>query len=211
MERGPWAENLKIILASQSPARRRLLKRVGVKFSVQSPRVDEDAFKVKIRKADRLVATLAREKAREVFLRFPQTVVIGSDQMVVRGSKLLGKPKTFSGAVAQLTECSGKTIRLLTAVCVVSSGTEHVHVDVTRMKFRQLGREEIEAYVKADQPFECAGSFMFEKRGLSLFESVETQDPSAIEGLPVMMTLSLVQKTFLQVHGVRSAGPVKLT
>ncbi len=185
-----------LILASQSPARRRLLKRLGFKFKAVSPNVDEDKFQAKIKTPKTLVRVLADEKARAVAERFPEAVVIGSDQMMVCRSRVFGKPHTIRGACEQLAFCSGKTIELLTAVSVRRGDVAESFVQTTKMKLRKLTKEEIEAYVKLDLPLECAGSFMFEKHGASLFESVITDDPTGIEGLPILRLNSILRSRF---------------
>lgn len=183
-----------IILASQSPARKRLLKRLGYKFKTQPAYIDEDSFKAKSPRA--LVQTLAREKARAIAAKNPRAIVIGSDQMLVLGRRIFGKPHTSKNAIRQLTACSGKTVELLTAVTLIvpsstSTSTSQTFLNVTRMTFRKLTQAEIVDYVKTDQPLECAGSFMFEKSGIRLFSAIDTSDPTAIEGLP---TLELNQR-----------------
>lgn len=185
----------KIVLASRSEARRRLLGRLGFSFDVESPGVDERPFQESIHDPRRLVKTLAREKARAVARRRPGHVVIGSDQMMVCGGRIYGQPGTEAKARAQLKACSGKTIAVLTAVCVITpDGHEQAFVDVTKMTFRHLRDREIRAYVAEDRPLECAGSFKFEKSGASLFESVRTSDPSAIEGLPILRLNVLLKR-----------------
>lgn len=189
---------MKLILASQSPARRRLLKRLGLKFKSIAPSIDEKSFQKRIKSPKKLVHVLAEEKASVIAEKFPNAVVIGSDQMMVCRSRIFGKPKTVKAACEQLAYCSGKQIELLTAVSVqgparaktksknTSPRFEETFVHSTKMKFRKLSSTEIEAYVRLDLPLECAGSFMFEKHGASLFERVVTDDPTAIEGLPIL-------------------------
>lgn len=222
-----------IILASQSPARARLLARLGFEFETQPAHLDENAIIAKLRKRKAsprtIVRALARAKAAAVAqaaaaqaagsrndarndarngvairARGRDIVVIGSDQMLVLGAKMLGKPQTARRAVEQLLACSGRQVELLTAVTVTDANGRRRRgrgasrsttvLDVTKMKFRKLTRAEAQAYVRADQPLECAGSFMFEKRGISLFESVRTSDPTAIEGLPAMATARLLRR-----------------
>lgn len=184
----------RLILASQSKARRRLLKRLGLSFRVCPADVDEESIQRKIKQPRKLVRVLAEMKAQAVASRFPSDVIIGSDQMLVCGRKIFGKPHTEAQARAQLRQCAGKTISLFTAVCVTGPSGSESYVHETRMKFRRLTDVEIADYVRRDQPLDCAGSFKFESYGISLFDSVETDDPSAIEGLP-LISLARVLRT----------------
>ncbi len=180
---------MKLILASESEARKRLLKKLRLPFITVSANVDEEPFKKKISNPRKLAQSLARLKAQSVadLPAYRGCVVIGSDQVVVCSSKIYGKPGSQAGAEKQLREFSGKTIRLLTAVCVIDSkGREKEFVDLTKMKVRKLSSREIASYVKLDAPIHCAGSFKFESFGIALFDTIATSDPTAIEGLPVL-------------------------
>lgn len=173
-----------LILASQSPARKRLLKRLGFRFRAIPSHFDEESVRGAPRKK---VAALALAKARTLFERYPHALVIGSDQMLVLGRRVFGKPQTRQKAIEQLRAFSGKTAELLTAVALLGPRSKvSCFTNVTRMTFRKLSIQEITDYVDLDVPLECAGSFMFEKNGLRLFEKVETSDPTAIEGLPCL-------------------------
>ncbi len=179
----------RIILASQSPARKRLLKRLGYSFQAIPAHLDEESYRAASPRA--LVQLLAREKARAIAHQYPDAIVIGSDQMLVLGRRIFGKPQTEEKACEQLAACSGKTVSLLTALTVIippaqKKSREVSCLDVTRMKFHKLTAQEISDYVCQDQPLECAGSFKIEKNGLRLFETIETSDASAIEGLPAL-------------------------
>lgn len=186
---------IQLILASQSTARRRLLKRLGLKFICRPANVDEDAAKRREPNPKRLTLELARLKAAVVADRYPNAVIIGGDQVLVCAGRIFGKPGTEAGAVRQLQEMSGKTVRLMTAVCVLDRGREvKAFVHQTSLKVRKLGRQEIREYVRADQPFDCAGSFKFEEQGITLFESVGTDDPTAIEGLPLLHLAKVLRK-----------------
>lgn len=188
-------QKAKLVLASRSEARRRLLKRLGFEFDVEAPGVDEGPFQKSIKDPRRLVATLAIEKARAVSEKRAGSYVIGSDQMMVCGTKVFGQPGTAAKARAQLKACSGKTIRVLTAVCVIApDGEECTFTQTTEMTFRRLTAAEIRDYVAKDRPVECAGSFKFESFGASLFRSVETDDPTAIEGLPILHVNAVLKR-----------------
>lgn len=187
-----------LILASESAARRRLLKRLGLKFKAVAPSIDESAFRKKIKSPKKLVRVLAEEKARAVATRYPNAVVIGSDQMLVCGTKIFGKPNTEANARAQLRACSGKWITIMTGVSIRGPHIKETFVHSTKMKFRKLSEPEIKDYVSLDQPLWCAGSFMFEKHGISLFHRVITDDPTAIEGFPVLYVNQILRAKFPQ-------------
>ena len=175
-----------VLLASQSPYRRELLGRLLPAFRAWAPRVDEARQPGEAPRD--LALRLARLKAAAGLREAPGHVVIGSDQVAALGDETLGKPGTPERAIAQLERCSGQTVDFLTAVCVAGPGGEPplLHLDTTRVRFRPLDRALIERYVAADQPLDCAGSFKAERRGVVLFESIESLDPTAIQGLPLI-------------------------
>lgn len=176
----------RLILASGSPYRRALLARLGADFDVRVPNLDEEDWKRRDLEPDEVVASLAQAKAARVLADAPDALVVGSDQTVALDGAIYGKPRTAERARAQLARFAGRTHRLLTAVCVLSSTEEVAWVDETRMTMRALTPDEIARYVEADQPFDCAGSYKLESRGIALFASIETEDASAIEGLPLI-------------------------
>jgi septum formation protein len=193
--RGRAAAKQNLILASQSPARQRLLKRLGADFQICPAYLDEDKIAAQIREPRRLVRELSKLKAQAVLVKFPGSVVIGSDQVLIApGGRIFGKPLTSARARGQLKACSGKVIELLTGVCVSSKAHgDKVFVHRTRMKFRKLSKQEIADYVKADLPLECSGSFKFESFGISLFDTIKTDDPTAIEGLPLLKLAQILR------------------
>jgi septum formation protein len=183
-----------IILASTSIYRRELLARLRLHFSCVAPGVDETR-----RAGERplaLAARLARAKASAVALQHPDAWVVGSDQVAVRagsadgalGELTLGKPGTEARCIEQLKECSGRTLSFLTAVAVVrhASHSAHEFVDTTRVIFRTLDDASIARYVAVETPFDCAGGFKSEGLGISLCESIESVDPTALIGLPLI-------------------------
>lgn len=188
------SNSLQLVLASQSEARKRLLEKFGHAFECRPAYLDEEAYQAKIKDPSKLVRVLAIEKARAIAKERPAAVVIGSDQMLVLGKIVFGKPMTIECAENQLTKVSGRFVRLLTAVCVKSSKGESTFVHVTRLKFRNLTREQIADYVRLDRPLECAGSFKFESYGIALLEKVATDDPTAIEGLPLLKLIKILEK-----------------
>jgi len=175
-----------VILASQSPYRRELLGRLLSDFRTLAPQADETR-QTGERPRD-LALRLARLKAAAGQRLHPDAVVIGSDQVAALDDDILGKPGTPERAVAQLLRCSGQAVEFHTAVCVLGPGNapELTHVDTTRVRFRPLTRTEAERYVAADLPLDCAGSFKAERRGVLLLESIDSEDPTAIQGLPLI-------------------------
>jgi septum formation protein len=174
-----------LILASTSAYRRALLARLQVPFEAIAPHVDETRRPGE--PAEAMATRLARLKAEAVAGQHPQAVVIGSDQVAVRGDELLGKPGTVANCIEQLQRSSGHDVLFLTAVHVIDGtpGTAESHVDVTRVRFRTLTTREIERYVELDQPLDCAGGFKAESLGIALFEQIESLDPTALTGLPL--------------------------
>jgi len=181
-----------LILASSSPYRKVLLERFGLPFVAFSPDCDERprAGEDPIQLAERL----ATAKARALTTRYPRHLIIGSDQVAALGAELLGKPGTPERAFAQLRRQSGQTVLFHTAVAVLdsASGRQQVHTDTTRVVFRGLDNDEIRSYLSREQPWDCAGSFKVEGLGIALFERVETIDPTALMGLPLIALAGLL-------------------
>jgi septum formation protein len=177
-----------LILASTSRYRRELLSRLTPGFDVVAPRVTEDAG---YGEAPALLAQrLAREKAHDVADRHPGMLVIGSDQVAELDGLAIGKPGSADAACAQLAACSGRELLFHTAVCLVDARGAEARVqcaaDLTRVVFRMLDADEIARYVAAEQPLDCAGSFKAEGLGITLFERIESIDPTALVGLPLI-------------------------
>lgn len=174
-----------VILASSSPYRRDLLKRILPAFECVSPSVDEVAGAGEAPAA--MAKRLAQLKARECAASQPEAIVIGSDQVPSLDGDILRKPANRGGAIGQLTACSSHAVVFLTAVTVIGpDDREESFVDETVVRFRALSTEEIERYVDAEQPFDCAGSFKVEGLGIALFDSVKSLDPTALQGLPLI-------------------------
>ena len=176
----------RIVLASQSRYRRELLGRLLPDFETFAPHVDESRQPGEPPRE--LALRLARRKAAAGARLHPLALVIGSDQVAALGDETLGKPGTAERAVEQLLYCAGQLVEFYTAVCVEGPGNlpQLSHVDRTRVRFRPLTRREAERYVAADEPLDCAGSFKAERRGVLLLDSIESQDPTAIQGLPLI-------------------------
>jgi septum formation protein len=177
-----------LVLASSSPYRRQLLERLGLRFSVDAPQVDERPLAGEAAAA--LVNRLALLKARTVAHRQPGAIVIGSDQVAVRENEVLGKPETEAAAIDQLSRSSAMPVEFLTAVAVIDGRQSKLepllHLDVTRVQFRPLEYAEIESYVARDKPLDCAGGFRCEGLGIALFERIDSRDPTGLIGLPLI-------------------------
>lgn len=182
----------RLILASTSIYRRELLARLRLPFDVARPEVDESPRRGESPTA--LAERLAIAKAAAIAGREPQATVIGSDQVAELDGSPLGKPGSRDGAVAQLGAMSGREIRFRTAICVQrASEAPRVALDTTTVRFRTLSLAEIERYVDAEQPFDCAGSFKSEGLGIALFDAIESSDPTALIGLPLIATARLLR------------------
>ena len=183
-----------LILASTSAYRRELLQRLRLPFTVEAPGVDESAAAHD--PAGPLALRLAAAKAAAVAARRTGSLVLGSDQVAQLGRQRLSKPGGRTQAIAQLEACSGQTVEFATAVCLHDGrdATVRSHLDRTRVRFRRLGREEIERYVDADSPFDCAGGFRCEALGIALFEAIESGDPTALIGLPLIHTARMLRE-----------------
>lgn len=179
--------SLQILLASSSRYRRELLGRLLPSFDCVSPDVDEHAFHALEPTPEGLARRLALEKTYAVSSHYPDSIVIGSDQLVDLNGKVLGKPGTVPAAVEQLLSMAGKTHRLLTAVCIAAPQRSIATIlNETRLTMRALSFDEALRYVERDQPLDCAGSYKIESLGISLFEKIETDDFTAIMGLPLI-------------------------
>ncbi|HHM06419.1 MAG TPA: septum formation inhibitor Maf [Gammaproteobacteria bacterium] len=183
----------KLVLASTSPYRRALLARLQLPFETACPEVDETPLPSE--PPEQLVARLAELKARAVAPRFPDALIIGSDQLAVRGGKTLGKPGGFDAAKAQLLAASGKTVRFLTGLCLLDSPTGQAQVTVVpySVVFRALDEAQIERYLHREQPYHCAGAFKSEGLGIALFKQMEGTDPNALVGLPLIKLISMLE------------------
>lgn len=175
-----------IFLASSSAYRRGLLDRFLDHYEAVSPGVDETNDHGLA--PDELATHLARKKAEAVAINARQALVIGADQLAVLGDQVLGKPGNHQKAVEQLLTASGKSVTFLTAVCILDpiGRTRFEHTDKTTVRFRRFDRRLAEAYLRHDQPYDCAGSFKLEGAGFVLFDSVKTDDPTALIGLPMI-------------------------
>ncbi|NMM13396.1 MAG: septum formation inhibitor Maf [Rhodoferax sp.] len=187
------------MLGSTSPYRRELLARLRIPFEVAAPDVDETAQASETPK--QLACRLAMAKARAVATQFPACVVIGSDQVAELDGQALGKPGNHARATAQLQQMRGKTVIFQTAVAVVCLETGFAQMDLAqvKVKFRALSDAEIEAYLQAETPYDCAGSAKSEGLGIALLESIDNDDPTALVGLPLIRTCRMIQAAGVKV------------
>lgn len=181
-----------LILASTSRYRAELLQRLHLPFDTQRPDVDETPQPGEM--PAKLAMRLAQAKAAAVASTHPRAWTIGSDQVAELDGVPLGKPGDRPHAVAQLAAMSGKTVHFHTAACVMQGHAVHTAMDLTRVRFRTLSTDEIERYVDAEQPFDCAGSFKSESLGICLFDAIESSDPTALIGLPLIATAKLLRE-----------------
>jgi len=177
---------LRLVLGSTSAHRRQLLERFGIPFTVAASNVDETPLPGE--SPVDLAHRLARSKAEAVAKRHTNCLVIGSDQLAVCGADVLGKPASGERAIAQLRKLSGQRVTFNTAVHLLNSdtGANEGHLDVTTVHFRKLSDDEIQRYVARDRPYDCAGGFKIEALGVTLFNRVESNDPTGLIGLPLI-------------------------
>ena len=182
-----------LVLGSTSRYRRELLSRLRLAFDVAAPDVDETPLPGEAPRA--LALRLALAKARDVAARHRQAIVIGSDQVADLAGRPLGKPGTHERAVAQLRAMSGQTVVFQTALSVVcvATGFEQTDLAAVEVRFRRLDEGEIERYLRAEQPYDCAGSAKSEGLGIALLEAIHNDDPSALVGLPLIRTARLLR------------------
>ena len=183
---------LPLLLASSSPYRRELLDRLRLPFVCASPDVDESRRPNE--PAIDLVTRLAREKAMALAEKFPDHLIIGSDQVAVLGEQILGKPHTFERAFEQLKASSGNSVSFLTGLALFNSRTGECQVDCVpfTVHMRQLDDARISRYLHAEQPYDCAGSFKAEGLGVSLFRSTEGPDATSLIGLPLIRLVDML-------------------
>jgi len=188
-----------LVLGSTSPYRRELLSRLRLAFDVAAPQVDESPRPGEAPAA--IARRLALAKARAVAARYPQAVVIGSDQVADLDGAALGKPGGHDNAVAQLRRMRGRTVVFHTALAVVcqASGFEELDLAPVRVRFRSYDDAEIEAYLRAEQPYDCAGSARSEGLGIALLDAIDSDDPSALVGLPLIRTCRMLRAAGVKV------------
>jgi septum formation protein len=185
-----------LILASTSPYRRELLARLRLPFETLAPDVDESALPGETPAA--LAERLALAKARAVAALRPDAIVIGSDQVADLDGEALGKPGSHERAAAQLRRMSGRETIFQTAVAVVAPGLAAIERAEVKVRMRELTDAAIDAYLRTDQPYDCAGSAKVESLGIALLDAVESDDPTALVGLPLIRTCALLRRAGLE-------------
>ncbi|WP_417347727.1 Maf family protein [Ferrimonas sp.] len=182
-----------LILGSTSPFRREILEKLNLPFSCEKPEVDETPLDNET--AYQLVMRLAEAKARAAGTQHKDAWVIGSDQVAVIDDEILGKPGNHDKAIEQLTAASGKKVTFYTSLCLLNTDTGESQVDVETFKvyFRTLNHKQIDAYLKAEQPYNCAGSFKSEGLGIALFDRLSGRDPNTLMGLPLIRLTEMLQ------------------
>lgn len=190
---------LPLLLASSSRYRRELLERLRLPFTTASPDIDESPLAGET--AEVLVTRLARNKATALAVSHPGHLIIGSDQVAVLDGYILGKPGNHERARNQLLAASGRRISFLTGLALLNSRTGHCQVDYIRFNvdFRELGEDRIERYLRAEQPYDCAGSFKAEGLGISLFRRTEGEDATSLIGLPLIRLVDMLLAEGVQI------------
>jgi len=181
-----------LILGSSSPYRKTLLEKLGIDFECHSPEVDESTLPGET--PVELVERLSITKAKEVAKTFPNALIIGSDQVAVLDNEIIGKPADHAAAVAQLQQASGREVHLYSGLCLFNSDSGNLQhcVEPYSVVFRSLRREQIEQYLKKDQPYNCAGSLKSETLGIAMLSKLQGDDPNALIGLPLIRLVDML-------------------
>ncbi len=186
---------MNLVLASSSPYRKQQLHNLNINFTCFKPDVDETEYKNRINDPIELTRELAKKKAESGLHQFGnETLLLGADQLVELNNLILGKPRTHPMAINQLKQLNGQTHRLISSICLVKGHTIELETNITHLTMRTLDLEQISRYVQWDNPIDCAGSYKIEKHGLLLFDKIETDDHSAIMGLPILSLIRLLKR-----------------
>lgn len=186
-----------LILASTSPWRRMLLEKLSVPFECAAPNVDETPLPGE--PARQLVIRLAQAKAQALAARYPKHLIIGSDQVCVLDGEITGKPHTEENAHRQLRKASGTIVTFYTGLALYNSANGHLQTECEPfdVHFRRLSDQEIESYIRKENPLQCTGSFKSEGLGITLFERLEGRDPNALVGLPLIALCQMLRREAL--------------
>jgi septum formation protein len=189
----------RLVLGSSSPFRKALLEKLDLSFDCDSPDIDETPLENE--SPQDMVERLAKLKAQAIAVRHPQSIIIASDQCATLDGKIIGKPGDHAGAVAQLTNASGRAVTFYTSLCVYNAPTNQFEecVEPFYVYFRELSAEQIENYLNKEQPYNCAGSFKSEGLGISLFERLEGNDPNTLIGLPLIQLIKMLERFHVKV------------
>lgn len=190
---------MRLVLGSSSPYRAELLRRLHVTFEQDSPSIDETPLTNE--SPHELVSRLALEKAQALQPKYPNALIIGSDQAAVLDQQILGKPGTHANAVRQLQNASGRKVTFLTSLCLLNTASQAYQLDVIdySVTFRELTDAQIEHYLALEKPYNCAGSFKSEGLGVALFASQQGEDPSALIGLPLIRLVTMLRNEGIDV------------
>ena len=188
-----------IILASSSPFRKSLLERLHLDFYTISPDINEDHLQDE--QAEDYVCRLAREKAQAIASQHPSSIIIGSDQCALLDGKILGKPGSHENALKQLKNAQGKTVIFHTGLCVMQQSSDFCEVEdvLFEVIFRELSDEQLDHYLRVEQPYGCAGSFKSEAYGICLFSEMRGDDPTSLVGLPLIRLTHMLEKAGISV------------
>ncbi|MGH8735973.1 MAG: Maf family protein [Burkholderiales bacterium] len=195
------AQSRELVLASTSVYRSALMQRLSLRFESAAPDADETALAGE--RPQETAWRLSLDKARAVARRFPEALVIGSDQVAALGDQRLGKPGNYANALRQLRSLSGKAADFHTAVSLLDarSGEARSHIVLCRVVFRALDERQIENYLRLEQPYDCAGSAKSEGLGIALIERIETEDPTSLIGLPLIALCTMLAQAGMPVLG----------
>jgi septum formation protein len=189
----------KLLLGSSSRYRRELLNKLGIPFEWATPDIDESPLTGE--GPSELVLRLAEAKARHLSTRYTNYLIIGADQVASFNGKIIGKPGNFNKAKEQLLQLRNQSLEFYTGLCLFNAQTQncHLYLSTDKVQFRNLSEQEIDNYLHREQPFDCAGSFKSEGLGISLFTSIQSQDPSSLIGLPLIGLIDLLEKENIRV------------
>ncbi|MBY4677172.1 Maf family protein [Marinobacterium arenosum] len=188
-----------LVLASSSPFRRAILDKLQLRYETCAPEIDETARPDET--PAELVERLATEKAQAVAQQYPDALIIGSDQVAVLDGEIIGKPLTHERAVKQLHNASGRKVSFLTGLTLLNAQTGRVQSEVIpfKVQFRGLNERMIENYLRAEEPYQCAGSFKSEGLGIALFDRLEGEDPNTLIGLPLIRLVRMLENEDIQI------------
>lgn len=186
--------NQPLILASTSIYRSELLGRLQIPFEIAAPDIDETSLPGE--SAKQVAWRLSREKARAVAIHYPDALIIGSDQVALLDEQQLGKPLTHENAVCQLRTMRGHSVNFYTALTLLNARNDEIQTEMAKncVSFRNFSDDEIESYLRKEQPYHCAGSAKSEGLGIALISRMEGDDPTALVGLPLILLVSMLKK-----------------
>ncbi len=194
-------QSIPLILASSSPYRTALLEKLQLAFQYADPKIDESQrFN---ESPEHLAMRLAAAKAQALVERFPDSLIIGADQVALLGGRKLQKPGDFESARTQLHAASGHCMTFYTGICLLNAKSSRKinEVEICKVYFRRLSDSEIEDYLRREQPYDCVGAFKAEGLGIALFERIESSDPTALIGLPLIKLTTMLRKFGIRVLG----------